>query len=141
MMKDKEKTQPKPEHYDKIPRWERGVSENSGIRVKFNGYGIDTNPLFLGSSGEEYTYDIISGDVFRIEGGTLTKIGNFIDKEDSVEVIYPDQPTPELPQTDGGGDIREPIPPVQPEKLVPQETPETKELKEQMERMKKLMGL
>ena len=82
-------------------------------------------------SEKEYTYDIISGDIFRIEGDNRTKIGNFVDKEEeTVDVKPTERPTPESLPTEKPA---EPVKPV--------ETPETKELKEQVLRMKKLMGL
>tara|TARA_R110001599_G_scaffold126670_1_gene299812 strand:+ start:194 stop:7147 length:6954 start_codon:yes stop_codon:yes gene_type:complete len=125
------KAQPKPEHSEKMSQWTKAVADNSGQRVKFDGYGADTNPLFLSDSEKEYTYEIISGDIFRIEGDNRTKIGNFVDKEDKTVDVKPTEKP-----------IREPLPTEKPTKPVaPVETPETKELKEQVLRMKKLMGL
>ena len=121
----------KPEHSEKMSQWTKAVADNSGQRVKFDGYGADTNPLFLSDSEKEYTYEIISGDIFRIEGDNRTKIGNFVDKEDKTVDVKPTEKQ-----------IREPLPTEKPTKPVaPVETPETKELKEQVLRMKKLMGL
>ena len=124
---DSRKAQPKPEHSQKMSQWTKAVSDNSGQRVKFDGYGTDTTPLFLSPSDKKYTYDIISGDIFRIEGDSRVKIGNFVDKEkETVDVKPTERPRPtEKPQ----------------ETPETPETPETKELKEQVLRMKKLMGL
>jgi len=122
------KIQPKPEHAQKMTQWEKEVSDNAGERVKFDNYGVDTNPLFNSPSEKKYVYDIISGDISRIDGDTKTIIGNFIDKSVEVEPVKEPVIQP----------VKEPV-----EKPVvkPVVTPETKELREQVSRMKKLMGL
>ena len=123
------KTQPKPEHAKKMTQWSKAVSDNAGERVTFDTYGVDTNPLFNSPSKTKYGYNIISGDITRIDGDTKTIIGNFIDK--SVELEPVKEP------------VKEPTekPVSQPIKTAQPETPETKELREQVVRMKKLMGL
>ena len=122
------KTQPRPEHAEKMTQWENEVSNNAGERVMFNTYGVDANPLFNGDSGTQYEYNIISGDISRIDGDTKTIIGNFMDTEDEPVKVEPVREPTEKP-------VGEPTETPQPE------TPETKELKEQVLRMKKLMGL
>ena len=124
------KTQPKPEHAKKMTQWEKAVSDNAGERVMFNTYGVDANPLFNSPSKTEYGYNIISGDITRIDDDTKTIIGNFIDTEDEPVKVQPTE-KPVGEPTD------QPI--VEPVKTP--DTPETKELREQVLRMKKLMGL
>ena len=117
------KAQPKPEHSQKMSQWTKAVADNSGQRVTFDGYNFDTNPLFISSSDKKYTYDMVSGEIFRLEGERRVKIGDFVEKKEEPVKVEP---------------VKQPTPQQTPE---PKETPETRELKEQVLRMKKLMGL
>ena len=127
------KTQPRPEHAEKMTQWENEVSNNAGERVMFNTYGVDANPLFNGDSGTQYEYNIISGDISRIDGDTKTIIGNFMDTEDEPVKVQPtEKPVGEPTDQPIVEPVKTPDTP---------ETPETKELREQVLRMKKLMGL
>ena len=128
------KTQPRPEHTEKMTQWENAVSENAGERVKFDNYGVDANPLFNGDSGEKYEYNIISGDISRFDGDSKIKIGNFMDTEDKSVEVEPIRKPTEKPR-------EVPVAPETQEVPAAPETPETQELKEQLSRIKKLMGM